>query len=224
MKKILEIGKPPLLIGLAAFLLLSLLLGFWQGERALAIISIFAIGLAGIGSELVLMLAFQVCYGYVFNLIGILISGFMAGLALGAYAFQKLQSKLQLWPIAGLTLTLVSEALVMILCVPVLRSLSHHPLGGPVTLGIVLVLLIATAFFSGICFPLSAYLFTRRSRAGTGLIAGWINAWDHFGGSLGAVLTSVILIPLFGLEFSLFFFALLILAGLGSALTLFRSR
>lgn len=222
-RKIFEIGKLPLWLGLSGYLILALALVRRRGPRALAGISIFSIGFAGISAELVLMLGFQVRYGYVYHLIGILISGFMAGLSLGAYLYQRLQDQFNCRPISGLILMVFAEALAMLVCVAGLRILNNYPMAGWLTLAAILLLLILVAVFSGICFPLSAHLLMKHSRPGIGFAAGWINAWDHLGSSLGAFVTSVFLIPLFGLEFALWFFALLILAGLLSAFSLFRA-
>lgn len=213
-KKIIEISKRPLFIALLGYCLIAFVLVFRQGLRAFALLSIFAVGFAGISAELVLILGFQVAYGYVYHWLGILISGFMAGLAPGAYFYQKYQRWFSRARLKSLTLVLLGEALAMLVSITGLRLMVHYTPGEFITLSAILFLLILVAFFSGISFPLCANLFLSAGMSGIGHTAGWINAWDHLGSCVGALLTGLVFIPLFGLQFSLFFFALLMLAGL----------
>ena len=212
-KRILQISFKPLFISLMIYLILSLGIVFARRISGLGLVSIFGIGFVGIGGELILMLGFQVAYGYVYHLVGALVSGFMVGLSFGAYLYQRYLAfwkKRVLWKLLGVVWGEIISLLLSWVLLRVLISL--HP-GAGVSLSVILGLLILVAVFSGLCFPLSAYAFGLSREKKMGAIAGWINALDHLGSSIGAVFCSAILIPLFGLEFALGFFALLLLAG-----------
>ena len=223
-KKFLAIGPRWLALGLIAFLVTGLILVARGRAQAFAAVSIFSLGFAGMGAELVLILGFQAAYGYVYNLIAILVAAFMAGLALGAYGYQRGQARLTAKPVSSLIMICALELLAILLCAAGVWLMLTRPVGGMVAIGLSVTLLILVAVFSGIAFPLCAHLSITNGRADIGSAAGGINAWDHLGSSLGAILTTLILVPLFGLLPGIWFFALLILAGLASALALLRAR
>jgi len=214
-KRILNLTQKPLFWAVGIYLFLALVLVYALGAGGLGLVSIFGMGFVGLGAELILMLGFQVIYGYVYQLVGALVSGFMGGLSLGAYLYQRYSffwKRNLRWKLLGVVF---GEIISLLLSWVLLRVLvAFHP-GVWLSLSVILGLLVLVAVFSGLCFPLSAYAFGLGGKQKTGAIAGWINALDHLGSSIGAVFCSVILIPVFGLEFSLGFFLLLLIAGAG---------
>jgi len=221
-KKIWELSKKPLYLGLAGYLLLGLALVFWKRHKAFANLSIFSVGFAGIASELILMLAFQAAYGYVYYLLAGLVSAFMVGLALGAYLYQRFEPEITKRGLLSLVLVLILEAVSVALALAGVVWVVKYSLSEPVTLVLIFGLLILVALFSGLCFPICAHLFRTPAPSDLGYTAGWINGFDHFGSCLGAFLASAFLIPLFGLGFGLWYLILLIAAGLIAGLVLIR--
>ena len=223
-KKILNWQKSFFYLAVLGLFLIWLLIIFLKKKTGFALISIFSVGLVGIGAEMVLLLGFQVGYGYVYYLLGILASGFMVGLSLGAYFYEHYKERLSRQAFRSLLLVLLGEASSVFLSWLILKMFLGYFPGEIFTVILFFLVLVLVAFFSGVCFLLSAYTFKKEARAGLGATAGWVNALDHFGSSVGAFLVSVLLIPLFGLGFALGFFALLIIIGIISSLVLVRFK
>src|SRR5208337_4414263 len=72
--------------------LLLVLLGVYLVRLRGAALVLFASGFAGSALELVLLLAFQVLCGSVYHQVGVIVTVFMAGLALGASLMNRLPS------------------------------------------------------------------------------------------------------------------------------------
>jgi hypothetical protein len=221
-KWFLKMGGGPAYFFMAAFLALGFGAVFWKKGRGFAALSIFTIGFAGIAAELVLLLAFQSAYGYVYYLLGFLVAVFMAGLALGAFIYERFVFSLGRLPGLSLALVLLCEALSLLLCVAGVYALSKYSPAQSWTIILVSSLMALVAVFSGLAFPVSAHIFKADGESGTGA-AGWINAWDHFGAAAGALLVAAFMLPLFGLLSGLWFSAVLIVAGLCAGILLLRS-
>jgi spermidine synthase len=222
-KKILSAGRAPMYVALALIFGLGLVLVFWRGVNSFAGLSIFCAGFAGIASELVLLLAFQAAYGHVFYFVGLLVSMFMAGLALGAWLFERFRPVFERRALLSMVLVLSGEAVSVLLCRAGIYLLLEIGLGPVSTLFLISALMILVAVFSALCFGCSAHLFKSKSGSGTGASAGWINGWDHFGACLGAFAVSAFMVPVLGLGFGLWFSGLLIVACLAAGLALLGS-
>jgi len=221
--RFLQVGVRPLVWSLLMFLALALALVFIGRKKAFANLAIFAVGFASMAAELVLILAFQVGYGYVFYLVGALLSAFMAGLAFGAYLYEKLQARIERRPLPSLNLVMAGEALALLLAVPGVSMAVQGNSAPVLTLGLIFSLLVLAAIFSGLAFPLCAHLYRSESGSGMGMTAGWVNASDHFGACLGAFTMAALLVPLFGLQSGLIFSLLLAGAALASGIALARA-
>ena len=60
-----------------------------QAVMRAAPLAVFASGFAASGLEIVLLLAFQILYGSVYQQLGIIVTVFMAGLAAGAFGMSR---------------------------------------------------------------------------------------------------------------------------------------
>jgi len=78
-----------------------------------------------------------------------------------------------------------------------------------------MVLVVITGVLTGIEFPISSKLYFLR-RGKLGVTAGTINSADHAGAFIGAILTGVLFVPLFGITGSC-----IIIAGLNLMSLLF---
>jgi spermidine synthase len=157
--------------------------------------SIFTTGFAGASLEVVLLIGFQVLYGYVYHMVGVIITSFMLGLAIGAYYMNK---KLKLksakdfvlieFLIAGFSIAL---PLILIL----LTSLKG---GIGIFLGTKFLfpfLTIIIAILVGMEFPLASKLFFKDVASTAAVL---YNA-DLIGACVGALLVSALLIPILGI-------------------------
>lgn len=171
--------------------------------------SAFCVGTMGftlIGLEMLLLLAFQAIYGYVYQQLAIIIAGFMVGMALGSW-----------WAIRGdtgnraqrakvdirkLVVTQFLGALSALLLFALLRALSATL--APSTLFVVSqigfpVLAIICGLLGGYQFPVASRVFFAGSNS-TRNSPGALYACDLAGACLGALLLSSYLIPVFGFQ------------------------
>ncbi len=168
----------------------------------------FVAGFAGASLEIVLLVAFQIMYGSVFQMVGIIVTVFMAGLAFGTFYrgifikniltrnFHTLQFAL------GIYALLIPAFLLGInnLNIPVLFA--HL---------IIIILMFIAASMVGMVFSLSSQLKLLKPA----VIASEIYSLDLLGAALGSFLVSIYLIPVFGLmNVSLVVGALVILIGI----------
>jgi hypothetical protein len=170
----------------------------WQVRRVLLA---GIAGFIGMVLETILMLHFQTRNGILFQDIGILLTGFMAGLALGALAIGR--SKLPgSWNL-GAVLTLGFSALSIL--VGMLIS-SDHGAGLLQVFG----LLALTGFLVAAIFAYAGL----REGSDQKQIIGTLYSADLFGGCIASTLASLILIPIVGLALTAYWMAPLALLAL----------
>jgi spermidine synthase len=140
-------------------------------------------GFAGTALEVVLVLGFQILYGYVYSQIGILITSFLVGLIGGAFYINRtpeISRKHYLVIMEGL---LAGIAVITGILLPHMTRASF-----PVVIGTVGALV-------GSEFPLASRLYYRDVQA----TASALYSADLLGGCLGALVVSTLLVPLLGI-------------------------
>jgi spermidine synthase len=190
---------PPLLAGLVAL---------WGRHKAVSLALVGGTGFAGMTVQVVLLLTFQALHGYVYHLVGLLVTAFMAGLALGASGkWQVASAKEMVWVQGGM----VVYGLVLALCLP---------LGVPAPEVVFPLLAGVAGVLTGAVFPLAAALYHSPARGAgdTGRVAGLLYGADLMGGCVGALLASVVLVPVLGVVQTCL--AVALIAGLGALLAL----
>ena len=167
-------------------LLLFILLLIWTrlGSKGPgdAVIPIAIMGLTTMAGEIMLLLWFQALSGYVYRQVALLLTTFMAGLALGAFISSKRKkhrpSRIVLLQFGFLSLILAIRV-----------SLERRPAEF-----VLFAFLFILGYLGGDFFIVSNMLFFReRNQAGLGY------GWDLLGSFLAAVGLSAVLIPLVGL-------------------------
>lgn len=162
-------------------------------------LAIATTGFAGMTFQVVLVLAFQILYGYVYRQIGIIIAFFMMGLAGGAltmnYALPGIRRNIS-------TLRNIEGAIILYaLALPVgLTGLSYIRGVWLFWLAqIIFPILVALAgFLVGLEFPLANRIYLT-SFEKVGKTAGMLYGMDLVGGLVGALLASALLIPILGI-------------------------
>ncbi len=167
-----------------------------------------AVGLAGLAAmtlQVVALLAFQVMHGYVYSQVGLIVTAFMGGLALGSALANR-----HSWPPDGRRPRM---ALMGILGAIALFALGFGLLvGAPLPAWIYPLLALAAGGLTGPVFP-TAVACLRPAVREPGRMAGLLYGADLAGGCLGAVGTSVFLVPVLGVPQTCLAVALVGLAG-----------
>jgi spermidine synthase len=191
------------------FLLPLVLIFFFYRRRSIIYVSILAVGASEISAEVILIVLFQVFYGYVYGWIGAIIACYMLGLAAGTVIYLK---------VSGLR----RESVKNLLKIEFIMGLYFATIIGVVLISpphvnlIVAALVFVGGLLGGMHFPLSIAALERQR-------AGFVYGIDLVGSSVGALITAMILIPILGIIFTLFMFALMnCLVGVGLATV--RSR
>lgn len=199
-----EFALPVFLI---ALIWLGLTLRFRQKRRVVSfgIITITAIvGFAGIALNVLLILAYQTIFGYLYEMIGLALAAFMSGMAIAGMAVNRFLTKLRRRFLLGAILLLIAlTAMALPRILVVLQDWSSHFL--------ILALLLWTGALTGGAFPLLCHFYASvmvRTRVGS------IYAADLCGGSLGSILITGLMVPLLGFASTLTIIAMLGMAGL----------
>ena len=168
--------------------------------------SVMAMGFSNMSLQVILLLAFQALYGYVYHFLAIIIAIFMLGMAFGSFLslahlkkhtiLKSTQAKIK-----GLT---VVHAMTMILpfllfiTFMALRTITNPTLYSLTSHIIFPLMALTCGVVGGYEFPLASDLYftlKKESSQNSGIMYGL----DLFGSLFGAILLSVFLVPLFGL-------------------------
>jgi spermidine synthase len=159
---------------------------------------IAATGFAGMIFDLALIFTFQSIYGYVFSWIGLLVTFFMAGTAVGAMTATRVL------PRTKNCLKLFIKTEIAIICfslgLPFVFLVAFPYMDSP---GIILrILFLVVSFISGLLigaqFPLANKIYLK-DETSLSRTAGLLYASDLLGGWLGGVVGGVVLLPVLGL-------------------------
>ncbi len=197
-------------------------------QRFNSIAAVATTGFAGMALEIILIYAFQNIYGYVYEKIGLIIAVFMFGLAMGGGISNRLILQRTTTGVKGLSdnvskdkekdwikiLIVLETVIVVYACtIPlVLNQLSFLFFDSEY---LFMVLVVITGVLTGIEFPISSKLYFLR-KGEMGVTAGTIDSADHAGAFIGAILTGVLFVPIFGITGSC-----VIIAGLNLMSLLF---
>ena len=167
--------------------------------RTAAVYCVAATGLTSIALEIVLLLAFQSIYGYVYRQLAILIGLFMAGMALGCWLGIRRAARKDP-PSCG---TLAGCQFLLLLSAPALIAVLSFLAGISAAAGVWLAaqcvfpaLAALSGMLGGYQFPIAAEIYLHEAGGRTKL--GLLYAIDLLGGCVGALLLAAYLIPVFG--------------------------
>ncbi len=182
-------------------LLILLFSGFFFFKAGIIYKGVFAAGFAGTTIEIVLLLAFQVIFGYIYAVAGIIIMIFMGGLAFGSYYatryFKDIEKKLFSRLQFGISIFAFALPVLFIL----FKSVEMHD---GLILVIFVILLSVISFLTGAIFSVASKI----SKSEYGIIASNAYSLDLLGAATGALLFTIYLIPLLGFGWSVIFIGL----------------
>ena len=176
---------------------------FWRGRKASSAPLVWAVAVTGfseIALEIILILSFQILYGYLYYKIGMIVTAYMIGLALGGWMITTFLSRITR-PLRSLLMVQAGVALyavgILLLVLGLHKGTFPSAFARPME-GIFPFLTLVAGFLGGIHFPLAnkAYLGKREE---IGRIGGLINGIDLIGSAAGALVISVILVPIVGI-------------------------
>jgi spermidine synthase len=194
-------------VALALAILVALVSRRARGERRLGIgagACVATMGCTQIGVQVLLLLAFQAVYGYVYHQLALMIALFMVGMALGSWmAIRRSTGDTSAGADAGdarllLGLQLAAVGLPLALYALIAATSRVTNPAGVVGVSNVMypVLALGSGWLGGFQFPIASRFFF--GRAVTSSSPGSVYAIDLAGACVGAVVFSAYLIPVFG--------------------------
>lgn len=185
------------------YLILSVIFIFFIGlliikkKQAASINYIIPLAVSSIGAisillEITILLSFQANYGFIYEKAALLIALFMFGMSLGSYIVNILITKFH--NRAHLMQLIVIYYSLFILSVPFIISLYNHLL--------LYLLMLMAGTGAGCLFPISVYILRRDNTYAYSSAVVW--GADLFGATLGVLIFSIVIIPIFGIFQSIY--------------------
>jgi spermidine synthase len=195
------------MLAVAAATVLAALAGLARGRRGLGrtalLWSVGTTGFASMALEIVLLYTFQILYGYVYGMVGLVVGVFMFGLVLGSLgmnwrigrASQDPARRPGLRTAVALDLAIAVFAAGLVLVLALLRASTAE---WPVEI-VTFALVAISGILGGLIFPLAAAIRLEEDGC-TGRVAGAVAAADYIGACLGALATGTLLVPILGVS------------------------
>jgi len=179
------------------FFLLCLLLGSRSSNLALA--AIFVAGFTSILVEIIVVLSFQIFYGYIYSMIGLIFTLFMLGLVFGAFVIQRVAKRGRV-SFKGLVFVQLLQVIFIFSVLVMIWSFAETSLSDVGIMLFLFLLITISGLLGGMEFTLANHLFLKKR---TTLKAGTGYSVDLLGASLSSILASAFLIPLLGIPTTL---------------------
>ena len=179
------------------------LLAAQNRSRASAGFCVAAMGFTLIGLEMLLLLAFQAIYGYVYQQLAIIIAGFMLGMSLGSRwglgRAARGAGPRDAQRLFGLQLLAALSPVLLCLLFDTLTTIKNPATVFFVSQILFPALAVSCGLFGGYQFPVATRIFFSSSNhKASG--PGTLYALDLAGACLGAVVLSSYLVPVFGFQ------------------------
>ena len=150
---------------------------------------LFSTGFTNMGSEILLIFAFQIFYGYIYYLIGLIVTLFLAGLLPGAIWGQSIRKH-------GRKLFVYTDIALILLLIIFLLSVNY--IGGDLPVSFFLCTGFLLSLVCGLQFPVALQIRQENVTAITRFFSA-----DIIGAATGALIISVIMIPLLGVVWAI---------------------
>ena len=158
-------------------------------------LGMFTGGFAASAIEVILLISFQIIYGFVYQATGIIITAFMGGLATGAYAGKKVRKTLTVRNYAGIQIALAAYSFFLPLALHLFKGFPGNDI---LIYGVFFLLTYSIAVLVGVEFAFAA----RLSKEGIASTASILYGVDLVGSALGAFLIAIYILPLLGVTLS----------------------
>jgi spermidine synthase len=177
-----------LILGIIIFIFI---IGYILPRLHFVNLGMFSTGFSATALEILFLVAFQVIYGYIYFMIGIFITVFMGGLAIGALFIHK-YIKVSFKNYSLMQYLIGIFAIVSPL---VLLAVKNDPMSPIIIHTVFICLMLVIGILTGLQYSFATklrYASISKTAAGT-------YGSDLFGSAIGALIVATILIPLFGL-------------------------
>jgi spermidine synthase len=169
--------------------------------------AMFAGGYAGASMEVILLIAFQLLYGYVYNLVGIIVTIFMAGLAVGTYYRPRILKYVTVKNFNRLQLAMILFSFILPLLLILFRETNMQSV---IIQALFMALMFVTSLMVGLLFSIVTNLQINKIVT----IASGVYSIDLIGAAIGSFITTVYIIPRLGLINACFITGTLIIVSL----------
>ncbi len=170
----------------AGFLMaLALFLIIYMARASREEFVLFSTGCVLMGSQILIIFAFQILFGYIYEQIGWIVTVFLAGLLPGAVFGHRIRAR-------GAKILITADGALMVLLLLFLFLIVH--VGDRLPSATFLILGMSMSVTCGIQMPVALYL---RGDGKSGVIQAF--SADLIGAAAGTLITSVILIPYIGI-------------------------
>ena len=157
--------------------------------------AIFTTGFAGASLEVVLLIGFQILYGYVYHKIGVIITAFMLGLAIGSFYMNRKIKQMQKKHLIRIEFSIAFFSVLLPFILISLNSIKNTTLVFISSQIVIPLLSLIIAIMVGMEFPLASKLHFKNIPT----TAATLYNSDLIGACIGALLASALLIPLIGI-------------------------
>ncbi|HSW35408.1 MAG TPA: hypothetical protein VLH18_02280, partial [Candidatus Limnocylindrales bacterium] len=162
---------------------------------------VFSTGFSTMVLQIALLFSFQSVFGFVYEIVGLIVAIFMLGLALGAlFTNRYLMARANINTLAGTQLLIVILSIIIAVLLPAAAAVQFP--------SIVFVLFSALTFtaglINGIGFPLSTACYMKLNGHAE-KSAGIVYSVELSGACIGAALASVVVVPILGIIASCIF-------------------
>lgn len=171
-------------------------------RRFAVLFAVFTTGLSMMSLQVALLFTFQNVYGYVYEMVGLVVAAFMAGLAAGAYLAQRfVPDPADIRVLRAVQLLITVSSAVFAFLLPRVAALG----GSWVVLPLFLGVSVLAGMLNGFDFLPANACYHAGIRTGPGAsgtqeqAAGMIYGTELFGACVGAVLAGVLVAPVFGI-------------------------
>ncbi len=155
-------------------------------------VGMFTGGFAASSIEVVLLVTFQMLYGYIYQMLGIIIMIFMAGLVVGSLYHRKMIRNANINNYVGIQICIGFYAIVLPLFLLLLKTSTF-------TAGVLHVAFFLSTFIIAVLIGMEFAIASQIQRGTVAAIASQLYGIDLIGSAFGALLMTAFLIPLLGI-------------------------
>ena len=163
--------------------------------RFAVLTAVFTTGISTMSIQIALIFVFQSAYGFVYEMVGVIVAIFMAGLAVGTIVVRaRFGDAANGRLLAAIQLTIAAFSLAVAVVLPLTTAIPS-----PIAAFIVFAMITFLAgVLNGADFPI-AVACCLKARPGAEKATGAVYGTELFGACLGSVIAGVVLAPIFGI-------------------------